>query len=115
MDRGERFRSDIALPAPGRLSSSCFRKATSRARNLESCRRSSEFGRAVHPGKAEIAHFPSRRQRDRWLAASTGIGTSSTSDGSTDLGEDTIYNDGTFAIDEDVSFHAIKVGLNFRF
>ena len=33
----------------------------------------------------------------------------------TDLGEDTLFNEGGIAINEDVSFHAIKVGLNFRF
>lgn len=32
-----------------------------------------------------------------------------------DLGEDEIFNDGGITVDEDVAFHAVKVGLNFRF
>ena len=33
----------------------------------------------------------------------------------TDLGEETIYDDGFTFVDESISFHAIKAGINFRF
>lgn len=32
-----------------------------------------------------------------------------------DLGSDEVYNDGTIQVSEDLSFHSIKAGVNFRF